>query len=138
LLCNSRGQASIAHWAIDARASVSGGGNHLNEPFRFISTSKQVLDFIHHGGPPPEPTPIVRISAAVNGPTGDFFNRDNTISELAWADDAQSLTFLGRSGRENRQLFRVAIATGTLTAISPPDIDVPAYAAAGRSLGFLA
>ncbi|HMN43512.1 MAG TPA: prolyl oligopeptidase family serine peptidase [Povalibacter sp.] len=98
----------------------------------------EVRAFIRNGGPPPEPIPLVRMSAAVNGLTADWFNRDNTISELAWADDARSLTFLGRDGRENRQLFRVDIATRARTAISPDDVDVPVYAAAGRSLAFLA
>jgi dipeptidyl aminopeptidase/acylaminoacyl peptidase len=104
----------------------------------WLFETRHVLDFINQGGPSPEPIPLLRMSAAVNGLTGDFFNRENTISELAWANDAKSLTFLGRAGRENRQLFRIAIATRTLTAISPPNIDVPVYAAAGRSLGFLA
>ena len=97
-----------------------------------------VLSFINHGGPAPQPTALVRMSAAVNGLTADFSNRDNTISDLAWAADAKSLTFLGRDGRENRQLFRVDLATRTLVTISPPNIDVPIYAAAGHSIGFLA
>ncbi len=104
----------------------------------WLFETRQVLDFIRKGGPPPQPVPVVRMSAAVNGLTGDWFNRDNTISELAWSDDARSLTFLGRAGRENRQLFRIDIDTRTLTAMSPADVDVPVYAVAGRSIGFLA
>lgn len=86
----------------------------------------------------PKPILLARVSAAVNGMTGDFANRGNTISDVAWSDDSKYLTFLGRDGRENRQLLRVEVATRKLEALTPASHDVVIYAAAGQAFAYLA
>ncbi len=85
----------------------------------------------------PTPVPIARMSAAVNG---EEFSaaRSSTVYKLAWADDSSSLTFLGRDRRENRQIFRVDIATRLAKALTPPSQDVVDYVRAREVIAYLA
>ncbi len=87
---------------------------------------------------PPEPIPLTRMSAAVNGLYAHFDDCGNTIFQVSWADDSRSLNFLGRNGRENRQLFRVDVATREIRALSPETQDVVRYSRSGPAFAYLA
>ena len=76
---------------------------------------------------PPAPFALTRMSAAINGYSSDFVNRGNTVMQPKWSDDGRSVYFLGRDGRENRQLFRIDVDSRELVVLSPPDRDVFAY-----------
>ena len=76
---------------------------------------------------PPEPLALARMSAAVNGYSTDFANLGNTLLHPKWSNDGRSVFFLGRDGRENRQLFRVDLIDRRVAVLSPPDCDVFAY-----------
>jgi dipeptidyl aminopeptidase/acylaminoacyl peptidase len=87
----------------------------------------------------PKPSALVRMSAAANGGLGlEVLDDGNTITDLKWSDDGKSLTFLGRNGRANRQLFRVSITTRTVTALTPPTQDVLDYARSHKTFVYLA
>jgi dipeptidyl aminopeptidase/acylaminoacyl peptidase len=85
----------------------------------------------------PRPSVLARMSAAVNG-ISFIAERSNTISKPAWVDDGRSLVFLGRDGRENRQLFRVDVATHELKALTPTDQNVIDYVWSRNVLTYLA
>jgi hypothetical protein len=51
------------------------------------------------------------MSATVNDPI---------LMRFQWEQGSQSLLFLGRDGRENRQLFRLRLSDRKLTALTPP------------------
>jgi len=86
----------------------------------------------------PKPTPLVRVSAAINGSSNVSFDRGNTISSLKWSEDSRSLAFLGRGGRENWQLFRVDLASHAVKALTAPTQNVMDYAWSGTTFAFLA
>jgi dienelactone hydrolase len=86
----------------------------------------------------PTPIPLVRMSAAANGLYAHFNDTGNTIFQPTWADDSRSLTFLGRNGRENRQLFRVDVDTQEIKALSPETQDVVVYSRSGAAFAYLA
>jgi hypothetical protein len=86
-----------------------------------------------------KPSALVRMSAAVNGGLGlEVLDDGNTITDLKWSDDGHSLTFLGRNGRANRQLFRVDLATRAVKALTPPTQDVLDYARSRGTFVYLA
>ncbi len=86
----------------------------------------------------PEARPLVRISAAANGYTADFYERGNILFQLMWSHDSRYVYFLGRDGQENRQLFRVSVPEGNVEALSRVDQDVMTYRLAGDSVAYLA
>lgn len=86
---------------------------------------------------PPEPAALARVSAAINGYSVDFASRGNTLMYPKWSGDGQRVFFLGRDGRENRQLFRVDLASQKVATLSPPDRDVFAYSVAGSHIALL-
>ncbi|RZV39094.1 MAG: hypothetical protein EX272_01355 [Chromatiales bacterium] len=86
----------------------------------------------------PTPAAIVRMSATVNGQTGDFDDRGNILFQPRWSDDGQSLYFIGRDDSENRQLFEVDVRTGELKRISLPDQNVMSYLPGRQSVVYLA
>ena len=86
---------------------------------------------------PPEPLALARMSAAINGYSTDFANLGNTLLHPKWSNDGQSVFFLGRDGRENRQLFRVDLNDRRVTVLSPPDRDVFAYSVSGPRIVLL-
>ena len=86
----------------------------------------------------PKPTPLVRLSAAINGCSNVSFDRGNTISSLKWAEDSRSLTFLGRDGRENWQLFRVNLTSHAVKSLTAPTQNVMDYAWSGETFAYLA
>ncbi len=92
------------------------------------------------GASVPPPIPLLRMSAAANGLFNGLgvFDTGNIIFQPQWVDDSRSVTFLGRNGRENRQLFRVNLGTRALTALTPENQDVLIYARAGESYVYLA
>jgi dipeptidyl aminopeptidase/acylaminoacyl peptidase len=85
----------------------------------------------------PKPRPLVQVSAAVNGIEVSR-ERGNTIEQLRWEDDSQAITFVGRHGQENRQLFRVNVVTSAVTALTPSTEDVVDYDRSGNELVYLA
>lgn len=82
------------------------------------------------------PVALVRMSAAINGDGGHGFGR--IVTRLTWERDSESVLFLGRDGRENRQLFRVAIGDRRLSTLSLPTQDVVDYSAAEDSIAYFA
>ena len=85
----------------------------------------------------PEPIPLLRMSAAVNG-IDLLRDRGNVIHQLKWSDDSRSILFLGRHGQENRQIFRVEVDTGKVDALTPANQDVVDYSEAGTMIVYLA
>jgi dienelactone hydrolase len=86
----------------------------------------------------PTPIPLAQMSAAANGLYAHFNDAGNTIFQLTWADNSRSLAFLGRNGRENRQLFTVDLDTKEIKALSPETQDVVAYSRSGSVFAYLA
>jgi dipeptidyl aminopeptidase/acylaminoacyl peptidase len=84
----------------------------------------------------PKPTALAKLSAAINGGHSDGFGR--IIMSLRWSPDSRSLMFLGRDGRENRQLYRVALQDRKLAALTPANQDVVDYTSAGSEVAYLA
>jgi dienelactone hydrolase len=82
------------------------------------------------GDLPVHPVALARVSAAVND--------DGIISQLAWEQSGTSLLFLGRSGRENRQLFRARLQDHSATALTPAIQDVVSYAASPSRIVYFA
>jgi hypothetical protein len=87
-------------------------------------------------GAPASAQAAVRLSGAINGDGGAGFGR--VLMRLTWDSTSRTLYFLGRDGRENRQLFRVSISGGAVTALTPPTQDVVDYAQSGGKLIYLA
>jgi dipeptidyl aminopeptidase/acylaminoacyl peptidase len=85
----------------------------------------------------PKPVVLARLSATVNG-ISFIAERGNTISKPTWVSEGRSLAFLGRGGRENRQLFRVDVATHELVALTPSDQNVIDYVSSGHVFTYLA
>jgi dipeptidyl aminopeptidase/acylaminoacyl peptidase len=88
----------------------------------------------------PVPIVLARMSAVVNGLFNglDVYDAGNTVFQLQWADDSQSLTFLGRNGRNNRQLFRIAVATRDIHPLTPDTQDAIIYARSGSGFTYFA
>lgn len=86
---------------------------------------------------PPAPIALTSMSAAANGYSNDFANRGNTVIHPKWSDDGKSIFFLGRDGRENRQLFRIDVDSHSLIALSPSNRDVFAYSVSGPHIALL-
>lgn len=86
----------------------------------------------------PDPTALVRMSASANGLAADFLDTGNVIFQPAWSKDGRHLLFLGRDGRENRQLFRVDAHTHALKALTPEDQDIVAYSQSESAIAYLA
>jgi dipeptidyl aminopeptidase/acylaminoacyl peptidase len=87
----------------------------------------------------PEPLPLARMSASVNGGLGiAVLDAGNTVSAPQWSEDSRSLTFLGRNGRVNRQLFRVDLESHQVQALTPSTQDVLDYARSGTEFVYLA
>src|SRR5271166_3606879 len=74
----------------------------------------------------PMPVVLARLSANANG-IPFIAEWGNTISRPSWIDGGRSLVFLGRDGRENRQLFQVNLATRELKALTPSNQNVIDY-----------
>jgi dipeptidyl aminopeptidase/acylaminoacyl peptidase len=87
-------------------------------------TIKRGLDHSNVAIPPP--TILARMSATVNG-LEFIAERNNTISRPTWIDGGRALAFLGRDGRENRQLFRVDVASRQIEALTPASQNVIDY-----------
>jgi hypothetical protein len=79
------------------------------------------------------------MSAAVNGLFNgiDILDAGNVIFQPQWTDDSKNLTFLGRNGQENRQLFRVNLSTHEVVGLTPANQDVLAYSRSQDSYAYL-
>ena len=87
----------------------------------------------------PKPVPLTRMSASVNGGLGlSVFDAGNSISAPQWSEDGRRLTFIGRNGRVNRQLFCVDLESRNVEPLTPPTQDVLAYARSGSEVVYLA
>jgi hypothetical protein len=63
----------------------------------------------------PQPVALARMSAAAHSGLQVYvLDAGNTIAAPQSSEDGRSVTFLGRDGRANRQLFRVDLATRTV------------------------
>ncbi len=86
-----------------------------------------------------KPVPLARMSAAVNSGLQIYaLDAGNTMSVPHWANDSRSITFLGRDGRANHQLFTVDINTKAIRALTPPTQDVLAYSESAHGWAYLA
>jgi hypothetical protein len=85
---------------------------------------------------PATPAVLARLSAAINGDAGEGFGR--IVTHLTWETGNESLLFLGRDGRENRQLFRVGLNDRKIMALTPPTQDVVDYSAASDTIAYFA
>jgi dipeptidyl aminopeptidase/acylaminoacyl peptidase len=82
------------------------------------------------------PVALAKLAATVNGI--EFIGeRGNIISKPTWLDDGR-LAFLGRDGRENRQLFQVDIESREVRALTPVDQDVVDYVWSAGQFTYLA
>jgi dipeptidyl aminopeptidase/acylaminoacyl peptidase len=108
----------------------------VTEATIWLFDAAEVKRAISRGGAAPVPTPLTRLSAAINGGHSDGFGR--IILNLRWSADSMSLTYLGRDGRENRQLFRVGLKDRKVAALTPANQDVVDYAFAGNEGAYLA
>jgi dipeptidyl aminopeptidase/acylaminoacyl peptidase len=79
---------------------------------------------------------LARFAAAINGGHSAGFGR--IIMNVRWSADGGSLLFLGRDGRENRQLFRVGLQNRKSAALTPAKQDVVDYASDGDQIAYLA
>jgi dipeptidyl aminopeptidase/acylaminoacyl peptidase len=88
--------------------------------------------------PVPKPSALVRMSVTANSGTElPVLDDGNAITDPRWSADGRTLTFLGRNGHPNRQLFRIDIDTRRLTALTPPTQDVLDYAGSGTRFVYL-
>jgi dipeptidyl aminopeptidase/acylaminoacyl peptidase len=81
-------------------------------------------------------SPVVRMTATINGDGGAGFGK--VLMHLSWEPGGESLLFLGRNGRENRQIFRVTVSDHSMTALTPPTQDVVDYAERAGHIVYLA
>jgi len=87
----------------------------------------------------PKPSALARMSVTANSGTElGVLDDGNAITDLKWSDDGRMLTFLGRNGHPNRQLFRIDIGSQRVTALTPPTQDVLDYGRSGRRFVYLA
>ena len=87
----------------------------------------------------PRPVALAKMSAAANGGLGlSVLEAGNTIISPRWAPDSRSLTFIGRRGRVNRQLFEIDISSRHLVALTPPTQDVITYSGSNTTFLYLA
>jgi hypothetical protein len=82
------------------------------------------------------PVALARLSTSINGGGGP--GHGSIITKLTWETGGRSLLFLGRDGRENRQLFRVTVSDHRLTALSLSTQDVVDYSYRGNHVAYLA
>ena len=84
------------------------------------------------------PEVLATMSAAASGGLGlNVLDAGNTIIAPQWSPDSRSVTFIGRNGRLNRQIFEVEVASRQLAPLTLPDQDVIAYSRAGSIYAYL-
>ena len=83
------------------------------------------------------PEILVRMSALINGGSG-VLGHGAVINRMVWEPGSDSLLFLGCSGNENRQLFRVRLSDHKLTTVSLPGQYVVDFTSAGNRIVYLA
>jgi dipeptidyl aminopeptidase/acylaminoacyl peptidase len=66
----------------------------------------------------PKPSAVVVMSATSNNPV---------ISDVRWLDDSNRVSFLGRNGGPNSQLFIVDTSNSSLTEVTEKSLSVVAY-----------
>ncbi len=88
----------------------------------------------------PAPVALARISAAVNGQFNglDIYDAGNVIFQPQWSEDSRRVTFLGRNGRNNRQIFQVDLSTRHVKALTADTQDVIAYVRSGDTITYFA
>jgi len=105
----------------------------------WIFDTKEVLHGIANPDTPvAAPDVLARMSAEINGYSGDFYERGNILFHLMWSDDSRYLYFVGRDGQENRQLFRANITSRIVEPLSLRNQDVMTYLLSGESVAYLA
>lgn len=105
----------------------------------WLTDTAAVKEALKHSSGPPAvaPVAVARLAASINGGGGDL-GHGLVITRLAWEAGGHSLLFLGRDGRENRQVFRVRLDDRKLTALSPATQDAVDYAFSGDKIVYLA
>jgi hypothetical protein len=108
----------------------------VTETTMWLFDVSAVRESLRGGTSSPAPVELGRLTGAVNGGNGVLGS--GLIGHLTWQADSNGLLFLGRAGRENRQLFRVRLSDRRLTPLSPPTQDVVDYASAGTDVVYFA
>lgn len=90
-----------------------------------------------HERRPPEPTPLVTMRNAVNGPINEFQGA-NVIMAPKWSADGEQLAFLACPDDETHGLFVVSLADRRLERISPTTHDVVDFGWGAGSLVYSA
>jgi hypothetical protein len=86
----------------------------------------------------PKPDVLATMSATASGGLGlNVLDAGNTVTQPRWSPDSRGVSFLGRDGRRNRQIFRVDVATREIKALTPPTQDVIAYSQSGSTVAYL-
>jgi hypothetical protein len=86
------------------------------------------MDFVRHK-PPARPVPrIVATLAATSNMA--------VISDVRWLGDSARVSFLGKNGGPNQQLFIADVKTGSLTSITRNDVFVSAYDIRGGTIAY--
>jgi dipeptidyl aminopeptidase/acylaminoacyl peptidase len=86
---------------------------------------------------PIEPVPLARISGAINTGPGALGSK-GLVTKISWTPDGTKVVFLGRSGQDNRQLFRVSLDDRKAISLSPATQDVVDFAIAGHRIVYFA
>ena len=87
-------------------------------------------------GSPIAPTPLARISGAVNTGTGVLGSK-GLVMNIRWTPDGTGVLFLGRN-QDNRQLFRVSLEDPKVLSLSPATQDAVGFAIPGRRIVYYA
>jgi dipeptidyl aminopeptidase/acylaminoacyl peptidase len=105
----------------------------------WLADAAAVRNALKHSGSSQSIRPIAmaRLAASINGGNGDL-GHGLVITRLAWEAGGRSLLFLGRDGRENRQVFRIQLDDRKVTPLSPATQDAVDYAFSGDKIVYLA
>src|SRR5580658_1783658 len=88
----------------------------VTETTMWLFNVSAVRESLRGGTSSPAPVELGRLTGAVSGGNGVLGS--GLIGHLPWQADSNGLLFLGRDGRENRQLFRVRLSDRRLTPLS--------------------
>ena len=89
---------------------------------------RAVMEYVtKHSASPPQPVPLVRMSASSNMPV---------ISGVRWLENAQTIAFLGKNNSPWQQLFLVDVESKKLTPVSPSDVFTSSYDISGNTIAY--
>ena len=86
----------------------------------------------------PKPEVLVSMSVAANSGLGlNVLDAGNSVIAPQWSADSHHVTFLGRNGRLNRQIFEIEISSRQLKELTPHSQDVIAFSRTGSTFAYL-